>query len=144
MDCLVVSSSQTVNGEFVSKKIVSSKKERQTCPLISDLFHIPPRMTGTGKGVGGLTYLWPFQSWGCAGDGDERFLRKTSQGTGRGGAALLCGGEPLSRRQLPGPAPAAADTVAPCFGFFFGPEIINTSKGRSDACKIILRPSDET
>lgn len=62
MDCLVVASSWTVNGEFVSKKIVSRKKERQTCPLMSDLLNIPPHMTGTRRGVGGFTYVWPFKS----------------------------------------------------------------------------------
>lgn len=64
-DCLAVSSSQTVNGEFPPQKIVSCNRERQTCPFISDLFNIPPCMTGTRKGVDGLRYLWPFKSWGC-------------------------------------------------------------------------------
>lgn len=52
MDRFVASSSWIVNGEFVSKKwSLIKKKERQTRPLISGLFSIPPRMTGTRKGV---------------------------------------------------------------------------------------------
>lgn len=33
-------------------------------------------MTGTRKEVGGLTYLWPFESWGCAVDEERGFCKR--------------------------------------------------------------------
>lgn len=39
-------------------------------------------------------------------DGERGFCKSQLKATRRGGAALLSGREPLSRRQLPGPAPA--------------------------------------
>lgn len=133
MDYLVVSSSRTINGEFVSKKIASHEKERQTCPLISDLFNIPPRVTGAGRGVGGLTYLWPFQSRGCVVDAERGFCKRQLGPPAVEGLCCSPGGAPVPPAAAwscsSSDPPAGADTVAPCFGLFFGLEIM---KGHSE------------
>lgn len=112
-------------GIRLKKRLCPIKMQDKLVPGYQT-FNIPPRMAETRKGVGGLPYLCPFKRrMGLCSCWRKRFLPFRG-----GGAALISRGSPCPAGSCLVPLQLVLTWLP--FGFFYGPERINTPKGQSE------------